>query len=107
VNTNARIISSEKISASFLADGRCARMISGNSAQYLFQSHESSRDFYKNSTPELDLLVELARSHPAALGARLTGLGLGGGTINLIKRDEIKSFNQYMSAGYEKRLVEK
>src|ERR1041385_1863961 len=31
--------------------------------QYMFQSHESSRDFLKNSTPELDALVELARAH--------------------------------------------
>jgi len=46
--------------------------------QYLFQSHESSRDFFKNSTPELDLLVELAKSHPGCLGARLTGGGWGG-----------------------------
>jgi len=41
--------------------------------QYLYQSHESSRDFFKNSCPELDLLVELARAQPGCLGARLTG----------------------------------
>jgi galactokinase len=71
--------------------------------QYMFQSHESSRDFFKNSTPELDLLVELARAHPATLGARLTGGGFGGATINLIKRDEIERFTADMSAQYEKR----
>jgi uncharacterized protein (DUF2384 family) len=32
--------------------------------QYMFQSHESSRDFLKNSTKELDILVDLARKHP-------------------------------------------
>ncbi|HYV26997.1 MAG TPA: galactokinase family protein, partial [Candidatus Eisenbacteria bacterium] len=37
--------------------------------QYMYQSHESSRDFFQNSTAELDLLVELARKHPACLGA--------------------------------------
>ncbi len=70
--------------------------------EYMFQSHESSRDFFKNSTAELDLLVELARSHPATLGARLTGGGFGGATINLIKRDKLKSFSEFMAAKYEK-----
>ncbi|HKI68218.1 MAG TPA: galactokinase family protein, partial [Verrucomicrobiae bacterium] len=43
--------------------------------QYMFQSHESSRDYLKNSTAELDTLVELARKIPGCLGARLTGGG--------------------------------
>jgi galactokinase len=71
--------------------------------QYMFQSHESSRDFFKNSTPELDLLVELAREHPAAYGARLTGGGFGGATLNLVKRPAVKTFMEYMAAEYEKR----
>jgi galactokinase len=71
--------------------------------QYMFQSHESSRDFFKNSTTELDLLVDIARAHPATLGARLTGGGFGGATINLIKRDAIDEFSKYMSAEYEKK----
>ncbi len=69
--------------------------------QYMFQSHESSRDFFHNSTAELDLLVELARKHPAILGARLTGGGFGGATINLIKRDGIEDFSRYMAREYE------
>ena len=36
--------------------------------QFMFQSHESSRDFLRNSTKELDVLVELARAHPGCLG---------------------------------------
>ena len=71
--------------------------------QCMFQSHESSRDFFKNSTPELDLLVEIARQHPATLGARLTGGGFGGATINLIKRDSIEDFSKHMSAEYKKK----
>src|SRR5439155_18025374 len=60
--------------------------------QYMFQSHESSRDFLKNSTRELDLLVELARAHPGCLGARLTGGGFGGATINLVAHHQAESF---------------
>lgn len=70
--------------------------------QYLFQSHESSRDFLKNSTRELDLLVDLARRHPACLGARLTGGGFGGATINLVKHHEVENFLAHMTTSYEK-----
>jgi galactokinase len=71
--------------------------------QYMFQSHESSRDFLRNSTPELDLLVELARGHPACLGARLTGGGFGGATINLVPHHQAEGFMEHMSREYEKR----
>ncbi len=71
--------------------------------QYLFQSHESSRDFFRNSTPDLDLLVDLGRTHPGTLGARLTGAGFGGATVNLVRRDDLKNFMQFMSAEYGKR----
>lgn len=70
--------------------------------QYLFQSHESSRDFLRNSTPELDLLVRLARHHPACLGARLTGGGFGGATINLVQHHAVARFMAHMMAQYEK-----
>lgn len=71
--------------------------------QYLFQSHESSRDFLKNSTKELDVLVELARQHPACLGARLTGGGFGGATINMVTHHEVDKFITHMESGYEKK----
>jgi len=71
--------------------------------QFMFQSHESSRDFLKNSTKELDLLVELARGHPGCLGARLTGGGFGGATINLVAHHQAESFMEYMAREYEKR----
>jgi len=71
--------------------------------QYMFQSHESSRDFLKNSTAELDFLVELARKHPGCLGARLTGGGFGGATINLVAHHQAESFMKYMAEGYRKQ----
>ena len=81
--------------ASSLRDGDFAQF-----GQYMFQSHESSRDFFRNSCPELDLLVDLARAHPACLGARLTGGGFGGATINLVRRDQIDSFRRAIKEGY-------
>jgi len=74
----------------------------GQFGQYLFQSHESSRDFLQNSTAELDQLVELARQHPACLGARLTGGGFGGATLNLVVHHEAEAFTTHMATGYEK-----
>jgi galactokinase len=69
--------------------------------QYMYQSHESSRDFLKNSTGELDLLVELARAHPGCLGARLTGGGFGGATINLVAYHQAESFMRQIANEYE------
>jgi galactokinase len=56
----------------------------------------------KNSTKELDTLVELARKHPGCLGARLTGGGFGGATINLVSYHQAESFMEHMSREYEK-----
>ena len=75
--------------------------------QLMFQSHESSRDLLKNSTPELDTLVELARAHPGCLGARLTGGGFGGATINLVSYHQAENFMEHMAAQYETRTGRK
>jgi galactokinase len=72
--------------------------------QYLYQSHESSRDVFGNSCAELDLLVDLARRHPACVGARLTGGGFGGSTINLVHRSGAESFMREIAEGYERAI---
>jgi len=53
--------------------------------ELMFQSHESSRVNFENSCPELDLLVATARKTPGVYGARLSGGGFGGATINLVE----------------------
>ena len=75
--------------------------------QCLFQSHESSRDSFKNSCPELDLLVQLARGHPGCIGARLTGGGFGGATLNLVRRDQIDDFRLRVGVQFQERLGRK
>lgn len=52
-------------------------------------SHASLRDLYQVSGPELDALVEIARRVPGCLGARLTGAGFGGCTVNLVEEGAI------------------
>jgi galactokinase len=71
--------------------------------QYMFQSHESSRDDLRNSCAELDLLVELARQHPGCLGARLTGGGFGGATINLVAYHQAEGFMETIARQYAER----
>ena len=44
-------------------------------------SHLSMRDDYEVSVPAVDLLVELAASHPDVFGARMTGGGFGGAVV--------------------------
>lgn len=71
--------------------------------QLLWESHASSRDHFHNSCPELDTLVELAREHPACVGARLTGGGFGGATLNLVRREAVEDFRAHLTAGYRAR----
>lgn len=54
-------------------------------------SHQSCAHDYGISCPELDRLVEVARE-AGALGARLTGAGFGGATVNLVPAAKAKSF---------------
>lgn len=68
--------------------------------QYLFQSHASSRDYFKNSVPELDALVEIASKEKGCYGARLTGGGFGGATINLVQHDSVETFKQGLAHNY-------
>jgi galactokinase len=51
--------------------------------QLFYASHASMRDDYQISVPEIDLIVELARSEPTIYGARLTGGGFGGSVVML------------------------
>jgi len=51
--------------------------------QFLFDSHETSREDFENSCPELDIVVEAARE-AGALGARLSGGGWGGSAVALV-----------------------
>lgn len=71
--------------------------------QYLYQSHESSRDYFKNSIPELDTLVKIARGQPGCYGARLTGGGFGGATINIVAEESAESFKKAMAEEYFRR----
>jgi galactokinase len=58
----------------------------------LYRSHASLRDDYEVSCRELDLLVDLASSQRGVYGARMTGGGFGGCTVNLVRTDYADEF---------------
>jgi galactokinase len=64
-------------------------------------SHAGLRDLFEVSCPELDLMVSLAQSFPGCYGARLTGAGFGGCTVNLVARQVAESFTTTISSGYQ------
>jgi|ERR1043165_264256 galactokinase len=66
-------------------------------------SHESLRDDYEVSCDELDLMVELAEKIEGVYGARMTGGGFGGCTVNLVAEDHAEQFQEIIAREYEQR----
>jgi galactokinase len=66
----------------------------------MFENHIALRDEYEVSCPELDWLVEMAGNLPGCLGARLTGAGFGGCTVNLVEFIKVEDFIQRLKEGY-------
>jgi galactokinase len=69
-------------------------------APLMQESHRSLRDDFQVSCMELDLMVEIAVAQPGVLGARMTGGGFGGCTINLVEDAAVDEFKQNESAQY-------
>ena len=65
-------------------------------------SHVSLRDDYEVSAEELDLMVELARKVDGVYGARMTGGGFGGSTVNLVKAEHADEFRARVAESYER-----
>jgi galactokinase len=84
-------------------------VIDGNWPQVgelMLASHESLRDDYEVSCPELDLLVELAQDiglDGGVFGSRMTGGGFGGCTVSLVKAAQIEEVAQYITEHYRRK----
>jgi galactokinase len=72
----------------------------GTLGRLMADSHHSLGDDYEVSCSELDLMVELASKQPGVLGARMTGGGFGGCTINLVAAADAPEFQQRVAAEY-------
>jgi galactokinase len=67
-------------------------------------SHASLRNDYEVSCPELDLMVELAEQFDGGvMGARMTGGGFGGCTVNLVQADKASLFMEFIAREYRAR----
>lgn len=67
-------------------------------------SHTSLRDLYEVSCPEADTMVRIAQSLDGCYGARITGGGFGGCTVNLVSRDDTSAFVKRLGAEYGREI---
>jgi galactokinase len=73
----------------------------------MYASHDSLRDDYEVSCHELDLLVELASKCSGVFGARMTGGGFGGCTVNLVAAEAVESFSSGIAQQYREATGKK
>ncbi|MEI6290804.1 MAG: galactokinase [Chloroflexota bacterium] len=79
---------------------------SGNFSRFgelMNDCHRSLRDLYGVSCPELDIMAGLAQKMPGVFGARLTGAGFGGCTVNLVSKAAAETFARDLSEAYERK----
>jgi galactokinase len=68
----------------------------------MYASHESLQSDYAVSAPELDTMVALAKAFDGTIGARMTGGGFGGCTVNLVHAARAGEFRSYIARAYER-----
>ena len=71
-------------------------------SELMYESHKSLQRDYEVSCDELNLMVNLASDRDGVYGARMTGGGFGGCTINLVEAKAVPEFQRNVSRQYEK-----
>ena len=72
--------------------------------QLMREAHVSFRDDFAASCMEVDTLVEIAGTLPGCFGARITGGGFGGCTVNVVAAEQAERFRETLVAEYQHRL---
>jgi galactokinase len=72
--------------------------------ELMLVAHASQRDDFACSCDEIDFLVDTAAVLPGCFGARMTGGGFGGCTVNLVTADKVESFLARLTASYRERF---
>ena len=72
--------------------------------QLLAEAHASYRDDFGASVPEVEALIEIASGQPGLVGARLTGGGFGGCTVNLVQASHAEAFRIAVHDAYRDQL---
>lgn len=91
VDENARVLQA----AEALQDGAFERF-----GALMYQSHASLRDRFEVSCAELDTLVSTAQQTEGVLGARMTGGGFGGSTVNLVRAGAVGALTNSLREAY-------
>jgi galactokinase len=94
----------EEIERSKQAQGLLEAGNIGQFGELMNECHLSLRDLYEVSCPELDALVRIAQSLDGCYGARLTGAGFGGCTVNLVVREQAGSFSKSLAEAYQREM---
>jgi galactokinase len=79
-------------------------LLAGDLAKFgrlMVEAHASMRDDFAASCPEVDTLVQIAIKQDGCIGARITGGGFGGCTVNVVKADAVEKFVEQVRREYE------
>jgi galactokinase len=93
ITENARVLAA----ADALEDGDVSQF-----GELMAESHRSLRDDYEVSSKELNLMVDMARLVQGVFGARMTGGGFGGSTVNLVNVNRVEWFTEVVANEYER-----
>lgn len=72
--------------------------------QLMYASHQSLQNDYDVSCRELDLLVDIAKGCRGVYGARMTGGGFGGCTVNLVASDQVENLIGEITERYKREI---
>jgi galactokinase len=75
--------------------------------ELMFQSHQSLRNDYEVSIPELDFLVEQAMAVKGVYGARMTGGGFGGCIVSLVQPRTVETLIEHVTRAYSEQFGKK
>ena len=75
--------------------------------ELMVQSHNSLRDDYEVSVPELDFLVEQAMATKGVYGARMTGGGFGGCIVALVQPRRVDALLEHLDRTYQQQFGQK
>ena len=70
----------------------------------MYASHDSLRDDYEVTCPELDFLREEASKIDGVLGSRMTGAGFGGCTVSIIREDAVDTYINTVGEAYKNKF---
>jgi galactokinase len=100
IGRRARHVITENLRVTEAAEALSRREVA-RFGRLMGESHASLRDDFEVSCKELDIMVALAGKSDGVYGARMTGGGFGGCTINLVESVRAEAFRSEVERGYQ------